>query len=512
MHTINQSTDNLSEVALPSAQTLAQMQSAMQIYRRADMGILLCSDSECVNYYIKTRAKKSAAFEEAANKYLAAHTETDERTLAQSAKENFNKYLEASNATIATLQSGDKNAASEQTVKANALIFRKADGDLNQAIEANTDNSKQRCTKAAATYKAAASMVFIVIALTTLLSAVIGWMLTTSIAPPLLHAKRVLEAMANRDLSASIDAESEDEIGQMARALNTAVSTMRNLIHAMQTGVETLGSAAAQLSASAEKSLSDAQLQCSETNQIATATQQMAATVAEVSKNAEQANLASQEAAHTAAQGGEVIGKTVTRMHGINDFTHQTVDKMASLTHRSEQIGQIVTAIRDISEQTNLLALNAAIESARAGEHGRGFAVVAGEVRRLAERTKAATEEITGTISTIQSETHETLRLIESGKNSVAEGLTESEGARQTLDTIITLANNSEEQISMIAAAATEQVAASGEISKSLSNICTISGNASAAAEQTRQASHDLSKLASELELEIKSFRLMRTA
>lgn len=134
--------------------------------------------------------------------------------------------------------------------------------------------------------------------------------------------------------------------------------------------------------------------------------------------------------------------------------------------------------------------------------------MVAGEVRRLAERTKSATEEITGTIASMQSETRETLALMETGKSSVAAGLGESGKAHHTLDAIIALAGRTEEQIAMIATASTEQAAASGEISKSLANICEVSNSFSASAEESKQASHSLTKLAAELELEIGSFRL----
>lgn len=508
MAKINNATTNLANVSLPSAQNLANMQSAMQVHRRADMGILLCATAECSDYYVKTRQRMRSQFDLAFQAYQANKTGAEELALVSAAQDDFKAYLSVSDPGLADLQAGRIKVAIEKTLGANALVFRRADANLNKAIEANTRESRNRCLTAQATYFSIRLTSIVMIAATLVLSVLIGWLLTRAIAPPLMRATHVLEAVAGKDLSGRVPVESSDEIGRLGAALNTAISTVHQLLRSMEIGVETVGSAAAQLAACADKSSADAELQCTETGQIAAATQQMAATVAEVSKNAEQANVASQEAAESATAGGTAMTRTLERMHGISEFTNQTVEKMGSLARRSDQIGHLVTSIREISEQTNLLALNAAIEAARAGEHGRGFAVVAGEVRRLAERTKSATGEITDTIDIIQTETRQTLALMEQGQSSVIAGLADSEGARHTLDAIITMSQHSEEQIAMIAAASTQQAAASSEISRSLSSISQVSSSVSAAANETRQASRELSKLAGDLDREIKSFHL----
>jgi methyl-accepting chemotaxis protein len=195
-------------------------------------------------------------------------------------------------------------------------------------------------------------------------------------------------------------------------------------------------------------------------------------------------------------------------MEKISAATSSVADKMASLAHRSEEIGKVVSVIQEISEQTNLLALNAAIEAARAGEHGRGFAVVAGEVRRLAERTKGATEEIAGTIRSIQDETRDTLELMQDSRSAVETGLGETSNARRSLEAIIESSKQVEHQIHLIATAATEQTSASGEISESAGHISQLSTETAQGAEEAVEALKNLASLASDLDGMIRQFRL----
>jgi methyl-accepting chemotaxis protein len=364
-------------------------------------------------------------------------------------------------------------------------------------------------SKGAASASTSATWIGIVATLVIVaLCALTGSMLTKSIAPALQAATAALERVAEKDLTVNVDESGTDEIGRLNTALNTSVASMRKVLISVSQGAETLSAATTEMSARSIETAGNANTQSSKTNQIAAAAQEMTATIGEISHNAETAAGASRVSADTASQGGAVMQAAAATMEKIAAATSTVSAKMDSLARRSEEIGKVVSVIQEISEQTNLLALNAAIEAARAGEHGRGFAVVAGEVRRLAERTKGATEEIASTIRSIQEETRETLQVMEDSRTAVENGLGETAHARKSLEAIIDSSKQVEHQIHLIASAATQQTAASSEIAESAGQISQLSTENVHGAEEAVEALKNLASLASDLDGMIRQFHL----
>ena len=347
-----------------------------------------------------------------------------------------------------------------------------------------------------------------IMGLVTVLCFCVGLFLTRLIVPPILAATAALEKVAEKDLTVSVEVVSEDEVGRLSTFLNISVAAMRTVLQSIAQGVGTLSAAAQELSVRSTETSSNTQVQSGKTDSITVAAQEMTAVIGEISGNVEAASVLSRESAEAADQGGVVLQAAAAAMEKIAAGSGSVEEKMSSLARRSEDIGKVVGLIQEISEQTNLLALNAAIEAARAGEHGRGFAVVAGEVRRLAEHTKGATEEIAGTIRNIQDETKATLDLTQSNRAAVEAGLHETERARSSLTAIASSSKQVEQMIFMIATAASEETIASREIAESAGQISQLSTNNFQASNEAAEACKGLSALANDLDGIIRSFRI----
>jgi methyl-accepting chemotaxis protein len=503
---------DVAQNALPSVLGLSEMRGALNEWRQQDLDLLLCSNQECLARHSAKRQAAILRFQESGRLYRSHVNYPGEREAAAGIDAAVAKYAEISDRGISLIDSGKIGDAADLVVsEATISSFAAVLSATNASLKLNADFAVKGSHETVALSARATWVMSGISVLIVLLSGLIGTILTRLIAPPLQAATAALERVAAKDLTVTMAADGTDEIGRMFSALNTSVASMRSVLGSVAHGAESLSAAADQMSARSTEAQGNAASQSGKTNQIAAAAQQMTATISEISHNAENAAVASQKSAQMAGDGGAVMQAAADTMERISSATTSVASKMTELARRSEEIGKVVTVIEDISEQTNLLALNAAIEAARAGEHGRGFAVVAGEVRRLAERTRSATQEIAGTIRSIQDETRETISLMDESHSAVDTGIHETGRARNSLEAIIGSAQEVERMIQLIATAANEQTSASEEISESATHISQLATENSHAAEETAEGCRQLAVLADDLDSLIRQFRLTET-
>ncbi|MGE5703922.1 MAG: methyl-accepting chemotaxis protein [Clostridia bacterium] len=310
-------------------------------------------------------------------------------------------------------------------------------GLLNSLTNYARAASKELDEQTTAEMNAATQWMIVTTVSAVLACGLIGLFIARIITNPLRNLQKLMANAERGDLTVSGTYRSKDEIGQLTKDFNSMMTGLRELIYGVSENAVSLSSSAEQLSASTEQT-------AQATNHIAVSIQEVSQgsdtqlraveegmqAMEEITTGIERAAQTTSVAAHStveanaeASHGNQAIQRAIEQMQLIQSSVHHSADVTKRLGERSQEIGQIVEAISDISAQTNLLALNAAIEAARAGEHGRGFSVVADEVRKLAEQSQVSADRITELIEVIRQETTLAVSAMDKGYDDVEEGM-----------------------------------------------------------------------------------------
>lgn len=281
--------------------------------------------------------------------------------------------------------------------------------------------------------------------------------------------------------------------------IKAAQHHMEQTAHTASDIATRLASASEELSAQIEQVGCGADIQLQRMNETATAMDQMNATASQVAQNAGGAAKGVEDQRTRAGEGAEVVRMTVEAIDGVNGQAGELKNTMQALGEKAEAIGQVMNVISDIADQTNLLALNAAIEAARAGEAGRGFAVVADEVRKLAEKTMAATKEVGDSISAIQDSAKLNIETTEGATKAIAHAADLAGRTGEVFAAILEAANANTARVQEIATAAEEQSAASDQVTAATAEVSRIVSETTVGMQASTQAVYELSQLSAEL-------------
>jgi len=323
----------------------------------------------------------------------------------------------------------------------------------------------------------------------------------------ILRLMNEMQYFAEGDLT--VRATVTDEItGAVADSVNYAIEELRTLVSRVTAAADQVTSASESAQHTSTALLAATEQQSQEIRQASAQVLGMARAINDVSARATESAEVARASLTAAGKGQNAVHDAISGMNEIREHIQDTAKRIKRLGESSQEIGEIVELISDITEQTNVLALNAAIQAASAGEAGRGFSVVAEEVQRLAERSAEAAKEIGALVKTIQTDTQDAVGAMEKSTQGVVEGAKLSDAAGQALTEIGAVSRRLAELIENISRATQTQAKSAGAVAAGMRNILGVTERATAGTQRTAASVSQLAGLARDLKSSVADFKL----
>ncbi|MFJ8260927.1 methyl-accepting chemotaxis protein [Rummeliibacillus sp. NPDC094406] len=409
-------------------------------------------------------------------------------------------------------QNGKSKEAFQLTNTEGAAELKKATDNTRELSDYIKTLFKQAENKSETMANTAFTLAVIIIIIAIMIGVFILLYMNRIIAKPLAKLNQSVNVIAGGDLTEpAIQIHSKDEVGELAKSFNAMKESLKGLISSLAISSERLSASSEELSASTqevsassievsqnlESTVQTAESTTYAAKESAIAMDETAAGVQKIAESAQSLHSSASDTSDIANIGQGKISNAKQQMMLIHSSTKNTTDLIQSLSKQSEEIGNILKVITDITEQTNLLALNAAIEAARAGEHGKGFAVVADEVRKLAEQSKQSASQIESLTVEIQQDTKNVEKAILVNLDTVEDGVHLIQDAGESFENIVQAVDSMKAEIEDVSAITEEISAAAEQVAASVTEIATSTSNST---EQIELISSNLHQVTATIE------------